>query len=137
MKDGERWPPMVDSLTVAAGLEAALGAALGEELTSAPIPRRGAALARTAAVRPAPRRCRTAPTAAGRLGAGPVGARPCAVADRPGRNEDDRRRAAAVLLAPARSLVSRAGAQSGAGTAIPFAPAHRPQPRFGCSSATG
>ena len=35
VKDGERWPPMVDSLTVPAGLEAALGAVLGEELTSA------------------------------------------------------------------------------------------------------
>ena len=35
MKDGERWPPMINSLTVADGLEAALGAVLGEELTSA------------------------------------------------------------------------------------------------------
>ena len=35
VKDGERWPPMVDALDVPAGLEAALGAALGEELTSA------------------------------------------------------------------------------------------------------
>lgn len=35
VKDGEKWPPMVDSLTVADGLEAALGAVLGEELTSA------------------------------------------------------------------------------------------------------
>jgi chromosome segregation protein len=35
VKDGERWPPMIDSLTVADGLEAALGAVLGEELTSA------------------------------------------------------------------------------------------------------
>ena len=35
MKDGERWPPMVDALSVPPGLEAALGAALGEELTSA------------------------------------------------------------------------------------------------------
>ena len=35
MKDGERWPPMVDALTVPPGLETALGAALGEELTSA------------------------------------------------------------------------------------------------------
>ena len=35
VKDGERWPPMVDALTVPAGLEAALGAVLGEELTSA------------------------------------------------------------------------------------------------------
>jgi chromosome segregation protein len=35
VKDGERWPPMIDSLIVADGLEAALGAVLGEELTSA------------------------------------------------------------------------------------------------------
>ena len=35
VRDGERWPPMVDALTVPAGLETALGAALGEELTSA------------------------------------------------------------------------------------------------------
>jgi chromosome segregation protein len=35
VKDGERWPPMVDALVVPAGLETALGAALGEELTSA------------------------------------------------------------------------------------------------------
>ncbi len=33
--DNERWPRMVDQLTVPAGLEAALGAALGEELDSA------------------------------------------------------------------------------------------------------
>ena len=35
VKDGERWPPMIDTLAVADGLEAALGAVLGEELTSA------------------------------------------------------------------------------------------------------
>ena len=35
VKDGERWPPMIDSLTAPPGLETALGAALGEELTSA------------------------------------------------------------------------------------------------------
>jgi chromosome segregation protein len=35
VKDDERWPPMVDALSVPPGLEAALGAALGEELTSA------------------------------------------------------------------------------------------------------
>ncbi len=35
VKDGERWPPMVDALAVPPGLETALGAALGEELTSA------------------------------------------------------------------------------------------------------
>ncbi len=38
VKDGELWPPMVDALEVPAGLEAALGAALGEELTSAADP---------------------------------------------------------------------------------------------------
>ena len=35
VRDGERWPPMIDSLTAPPGLETALGAALGEELTSA------------------------------------------------------------------------------------------------------
>jgi chromosome segregation protein len=35
VKDSERWPPVIDALTVADGLEAALGAVLGEELTSA------------------------------------------------------------------------------------------------------
>ncbi len=38
VKDGERWPPMVDALSVPAGLEAALGAALGEELGAAADP---------------------------------------------------------------------------------------------------
>jgi len=36
--DGERWPPMLDGLQVPAGLEAALEAALGEELLAAPDP---------------------------------------------------------------------------------------------------
>ena len=36
--DGERWPPMVDRLQVPLGLEAALGAALGEELAAATDP---------------------------------------------------------------------------------------------------
>jgi chromosome segregation protein len=35
VRDGERWPPMIDSLMSPSGLETALGAALGEELTSA------------------------------------------------------------------------------------------------------
>jgi len=35
VKEDERWPPVLDSLTVPRGLEAALGAALGEELTAA------------------------------------------------------------------------------------------------------
>jgi len=38
VKDGERWPPMVDSLGVPAGLETALGVALGEELAAAANP---------------------------------------------------------------------------------------------------
>jgi chromosome segregation protein len=38
VKDGEQWPPMVDALGVPPGLEAALGAALGEELSSAADP---------------------------------------------------------------------------------------------------
>ncbi len=35
VRDDERWPPMIDRLTAPAGLETALGAVLGEELTSA------------------------------------------------------------------------------------------------------
>ena len=35
VRDGERWPPMIDALSAPPGLETALGAALGEELTSA------------------------------------------------------------------------------------------------------
>lgn len=35
VKDGEKWPAMVDRLQVPAGLEAALGAVLGEELAAA------------------------------------------------------------------------------------------------------
>ncbi len=40
VKDGERWPPVIDRLAVPAGLEAALGAALGEELGAAADPSR-------------------------------------------------------------------------------------------------
>jgi chromosome segregation protein len=35
VKDGERWPPAIDSLIAPPGLEDAMGAVLGEELTSA------------------------------------------------------------------------------------------------------
>ncbi len=38
IKDGEKWPPLIDSLNVPIGLEAALGAALGEELGAATNP---------------------------------------------------------------------------------------------------
>ncbi len=40
VKDGERWPPVIDRLAVPTGLEAALGAALGEELGAAADPSR-------------------------------------------------------------------------------------------------
>ena len=52
VKDGERWPPMVDALSVPPGLETALGAALGEELTSAADRDAARHWRRTAAVRP-------------------------------------------------------------------------------------
>ncbi len=38
VKDGERWPPMIDKVSVPPGLEAALGVALGEELAAAADP---------------------------------------------------------------------------------------------------
>ncbi len=38
VKDGESWPPMLDALSVPAGMEVPLGAALGEELSSAANP---------------------------------------------------------------------------------------------------
>ncbi len=93
VKDGERWPPMVDALSVPAGLEAALGAALGEELTSAREPGCCAALARVAAIRTvsgAAAGC----DAAGRAGAGSAGAGPRIVADRAGGKRRSRRRSA-------------------------------------------
>ena len=54
VKDGEQWPPMVDSLSVPAGLEAALGAALGEELSSAANPTAARHWAELPAFDPAP-----------------------------------------------------------------------------------
>jgi len=54
VKDGEKWPPMVDALTVPAGLEAALGAALGEELSSAADPNAARHWAELPAFDPAP-----------------------------------------------------------------------------------
>lgn len=54
VKDGEKWPPMVDSLNVPAGLEAALGAALGEELSSAADPNAARHWRALAALDPAP-----------------------------------------------------------------------------------
>ncbi len=79
VKDGERWPRMVDQLEVPAGLEAALGAALGEELEFGGRHRRRPALARTEAARPAAGAARWRHPAGG-VGAraGRAGARPVA-----------------------------------------------------------
>ena len=135
VKDGERWPPMIDRLTVADGLEAALGAALGEELTSALNPERGAALAGFATVRPGPGAAGRR-HAVGGFRAGSAGAGPGVVADWPGR---ERRRRLAHQCQPGAGAVAGLPrrARSGAGTAIPFVPARRHRPRCGCSSATG
>ena len=108
VKDGERWPPMVDALAVPAGLETALGAALGEELTSA-------------ADRDAARHWRELP-AFDPVPALPDGATPLAgIVQGPaaltralsqiGLVEDDEAgEARQALLAPGQVLVTRAGA---------------------------
>jgi chromosome segregation protein len=105
IKDGEKWPPMIDKLQVPQGLEAALGAALGEELAAAADPE-------------APRHWRmlpdlvAAPLPCRRLGeqvAGPVMlARALdAVGLVDTDAEGDR---AQTLLAPGQSIVSTSGA---------------------------
>ena len=107
VKDGERWPPMVDALAVPAGLEAALGAALGEELAAA-------------ADREAARHWRVLPT----LPATPLpaGSRPLAAeVEAPGAlaralggiglvEDEAAGEAGQAALAPGQTLVSRAGA---------------------------
>ena len=108
VRDGERWPRMVDQLEVPAGLEAALGAALGEELESA-------------ADESAARHWRTLPPLAG-AAALPGGAQaldglvraPAALGralSQVGLVEDDASGATwQAGLAPGQMLVSRAGA---------------------------
>jgi chromosome segregation protein len=54
IKDGEKWPPMIDSLSVPPGLETALGAALGEELAAAANPDAARHWATLPALEPAP-----------------------------------------------------------------------------------
>lgn len=108
VKDGEKWPPMIDSLTVADGLEAALGAVLGEELTSALDP----AAARHWTVLPAFDPAPALPACATRLAAFVQG--PPAL-DRAlsqiGLVEDEQDGVAnQVNLLPGQSLVSRKGA---------------------------
>ncbi len=104
VRDGEKWPRMVDQLEVPAGLEAALGAALGEELDSA---------ADTSAAR----HWRTLPPLEG---AAPLPApslaslvrAPAALARALGQIGlvEHEGEAAAAALAPGQMLVSRAGA---------------------------
>ncbi len=108
VRDGERWPRMVDQLEVPAGLEAALGAALGEELESA-------------ADESAARHWRTLPPLEGVAGL-PAGAQVLDVLVRApaalGRalsqvglvDEDAAGVAGQAGLAPGQMLVSRAGA---------------------------
>jgi chromosome segregation protein len=108
VKDGERWPPMIDSLTVADGLEAALGAVLGEELTSALNPEAARHWCELPAFDPAP----ALPACATPLAASVQG--PAALArslsqiglvekEEDGANHQPK-------LAPGQSLVSRSGA---------------------------
>ena len=103
--DNERWPRMVDQLSVPAGLEAALGAALGEELDSA---------ADTAAARhwrtlpPLPTATLPGQPLASLVQSPPALARALA---RIGLVEDDAQGdAGQPALAPGQMLVSRAGA---------------------------
>ena len=125
VKDGERWPPMVDALAVPDGLETALGAALGEELTSAPIrTRRGiGANCRRSTRRP---RCPGAPTPLAALVQGPPAL--ARALSQIGLVEDDatgEAHAGRSGAGPGIGLARRA--PSGAGTAIPSAPARPPQ----------
>ena len=108
VKDGERWPPMIDSLTVADGLEAALGAVLGEELTSALNPGAARHWREMPAFDPAP----WLPACASPLGASVQG--PAALARALSQiglieNEADGTDHQSRLL-PGQSLVSRSGA---------------------------
>jgi chromosome segregation protein len=108
VKDGERWPPMIDSLTVADGLEAALGAVLGEELTSALNPGAARHWRELAAFDPVP----ALPACATPLAASVQGPPALARAlSQIGLVENDEQGSAnQTNLLPGQSLVSRAGA---------------------------
>jgi chromosome segregation protein len=107
VKDQEDWPPMVDALRVPEGLEAALGAALGEELSSAADP---AAARHWRGLPPLPAPA-ALPEGAVRLGAlvdaPPVLGR---ALSQIGLIADDAGAAAQAALAPGQTLVSRSGA---------------------------
>ncbi|MCC6719432.1 MAG: AAA family ATPase [Acetobacteraceae bacterium] len=105
VRDGERWPRMVDQLDVPAGLEAALGAVLGEELDSA-ADEAAARHWRTLPALPA-----TAALPAGAQGLDTLVRAPAALAralSQIGLTEDGT--AAQPSLAPGQALVSRDGA---------------------------
>jgi chromosome segregation protein len=108
VKDGERWPPMVDSLVVPAGLEKALGAALGEELTSALNPDAARHWRELPPFDPPPALPEGAAPLAGVVQGPPVLAR---ALSQIGLMEDDATgEARQAALAPGQMLVSRAGA---------------------------
>ncbi|MFO1023584.1 MAG: chromosome segregation protein SMC [Acetobacteraceae bacterium] len=108
VKDGERWPPMIDSLTVAAGLEAALGAVLGEELTSALDPNAARHWVELPAFDPAPALPACATTLSTFVQGPPALAR---ALSQIGLVESEQDGAAnQTALQPGQSLVSRAGA---------------------------
>ena len=133
VKDGERWPPMVDALGVPAGLETALGAALGEELTSAADHDAARHWRELPPFDPAPKLPGGATPLAALVQAPPALAR---VLSQTGLVEDAASAKAAGGSRPARCW-SHARAPSGAGTATPSAPARRPRRPSGCSNATG
>ncbi len=108
VKDGERWPPMIDSLTVADGLEAALGAVLGEELTSALNPGAARHWRELPAFDPAPPLPEGAARLTGFVQGPPALAR---ALSQIGLVETDQQGIdAQTSLLPGQSLVSRAGA---------------------------
>ena len=107
VKDGERWPPMVDSLEVPGGLEAALGAALGEELTSAADPAAARHWRDLPPFDPAPALPDGAESLAG-LVRGPAALH--RVLSQIGLVKEDAGDALQVMLSPGQVLVSRRGA---------------------------
>ena len=109
VKDGERWPPMIDSLTVADGLEAALGRGAGGGTDLGAESGRGAALAGIAGVRSGSRVAGRG-DAAGGIGAGAARFGAGVVADWSGRERRRKGDRQSVQIAPGQSLVSRAGA---------------------------
>jgi chromosome segregation protein len=108
VKDGERWPPMMDLLTVADGLEPALGAVLGEELTSANNPGAARHWNELAPFDPAPALPAGATPLAASVDAPPALARALSQIGLVENDEDGSNHQPNLL--PGQSLVSRGGA---------------------------